>query len=197
MSEHKTTDALHALRAEVWDTLDWIEAEYQEARTIRAELIRLADENKRMRGIIETLDVEGHRCAEKAEAELAEMKQSFGLRWRADMRAIDHWRREHPGDTLTWPDHADLCTWLMAELAALRAKTQWQPIETAPRDGKAFFWIVPKTAEETFQDTSGNLILSKAPPHWELCYFRGWNSLSKATHWMPLPEPPAKDNDNA
>jgi len=86
---------------------------------------------------------------------------------------------------------------LRAEVERLRASQQWQPIETAPRDGKAFFWIVPKTAEETFQDTSGNLILSKAPPHWELCYFRGWNSLSKATHWMPLPEPPAKDNDNA
>ena len=41
---------------------------------IEVELLRLADENKRMRGIIETLDVEGHRRAEKAEAELAAVR---------------------------------------------------------------------------------------------------------------------------
>ena len=43
-------------------------------RTLCAELLRLVDENKRMRGIIETLDIEGHRRAEKAEAELAALK---------------------------------------------------------------------------------------------------------------------------
>ena len=60
--------------------------------------------------------------ADRNAAELAEMKQSFDLRRKANMRAIDMWRAAHPGDDLTWPDHADLCTWLMDELAALKAR---------------------------------------------------------------------------
>ncbi len=57
----------------------------------------------------------------KLKRELVEMKQSFVLRWEADMRAIKQWRTAHPGSELVMPDHADLCMWLMDELAALKA----------------------------------------------------------------------------
>lgn len=56
--------------------------------TIRTELLRLADENKRMRGIIETLDIEGHRRARKAEAELAAMKARIAGSCRADGQRV-------------------------------------------------------------------------------------------------------------
>ena len=39
---------------------------------------------------------------------------SFDLRWKADMRAIKQWH-ESGGDKLVWPDHADLCVWLLSE----------------------------------------------------------------------------------
>lgn len=53
-------------------------------------------------------------------AELAEMQQSFDLRWNADMRAIKRWQEAHPGNELMWPDHADLCIWLMEQTDQLR-----------------------------------------------------------------------------
>lgn len=47
--------------------------------------------------------------------ELAERDASFNLRWKADMRAIKRWQ-EATGRTLVWPDHADLCVWLLEQL---------------------------------------------------------------------------------
>lgn len=66
----------------------------------------------------------------------------------------------------------------------------WQPIETAPRDEEVFFWVVPKTPEEAFIDTSGKSIFGTHGPHWHRGRLKTWSSLSKATHWMPLPAPP-------
>lgn len=81
---------------------------------------------------------------------------------------------------------------LLALVTAPVAEPAWQPIETAPKDIDVFFWVIPKTAEESYVDTSGNPIIS---PH-DNCYrvtgkFGCWSSLYKATHWMPHPAPPA------
>lgn len=46
----------------------------------------------------------------------AEHDACFDLRWRADMRAIKLWQEAHPGRELVWPDHADLCIWLLEQL---------------------------------------------------------------------------------
>ncbi len=63
----------------------------------------------------------------KLKADLTECDQSFDLRWEADMRARDMWHAAG-GDEMTWPDHADLCVWLLERLAEAR--------ETVERQGK-------------------------------------------------------------
>jgi hypothetical protein len=50
--------------------------------------------------------------------ELYDMKHSFRLRWNADIRAIKRWQ-EATGRTMEWPDHADLCVWLMERITEL------------------------------------------------------------------------------
>lgn len=57
-----------------------------------------------------------------AKMKLAELDKTFRLRWAADMRAIARWQAEH-GNTLIWPDHADLCVWLMEQLEAKNDKS--------------------------------------------------------------------------
>jgi hypothetical protein len=74
-----------------------------------------------------------------------------------------------------------------------RAPHGWQPIETCPRDQEVFFWLVPKTAEESYADTSGWPIVSHHAPYWRRGRWQSWGALSKPTHWMPLPDPPAGD----
>jgi hypothetical protein len=66
--------------------------------------------------------------AQWAVEQIEEHDQSFDLRWKADMRAIKRWQEAHPGNDLTWPDHADLCVWLLEQFDARAA----QP----PRDGQ-------------------------------------------------------------
>ena len=46
------------------------------------------------------------------------LQTSADLRWKADMRAIKKWQKA-TGKTLVWPDHADLCIWLMEQLDTL------------------------------------------------------------------------------
>ena len=45
----------------------------------------------------------------------AELEAGFDLRWNADMRAIKRWQAA-TGRILVWPDHADLCVWLLEQL---------------------------------------------------------------------------------
>jgi hypothetical protein len=58
--------------------------------------------------------------------------------------------------------------------------TEWQPIETAPKDGTPFLCIHPPMQAEV--------------AHWEDGLVRLNFDMSvteiSATHWMPLPEPP-------
>jgi hypothetical protein len=48
-------------------------------------------------------------------AELKDKDAAFDLRWQADMRAIKKWQKA-TGKKLVWPDHADLCVWLLEQL---------------------------------------------------------------------------------
>jgi quinol monooxygenase YgiN len=81
-----------------------------------------------MTALIAELDLMHSRLAaaerdrDDARREAEERKASFNLRWKADMRAIKRWQEAHPGNELTWPDHADLCVWLMEENDRLRGQ---------------------------------------------------------------------------
>ncbi len=59
---------------------------------------------------------------------------------------------------------------------------EWQPIETAPRDGKLYLCF---EHVEGRPDMSG--VHTFVPSEW----VKGHPP--HATHWMPLPKPPAKD----
>ena len=79
---------------------------------------------------------------------------------------------------------------LRAELAALKVENEWQPIETAP-EGERFL-----TATKLSDGSYGQVGIS----HKFYCYAvnaRGWAIAGNdphATHWMPLPKPPAMAN---
>ncbi len=49
------------------------------------------------------------------QAHILDMEQSVDLRHNADMRAIKRWQ-ETTGRHLVWPDHADMCVWLLERL---------------------------------------------------------------------------------
>ncbi len=66
----------------------------------------------------------------------------------------------------------------------------WQPINTAPRDREVFFWIVPKSEDETYTDTSGRPIVANVQPKLHFSTFGRWGSLFKATHWHDVPRDP-------
>ena len=97
------------------------------------------------------------------------------------------------GQTFYEPD--DAYVWLAAAdegdlarlLSAARTQSQgegWEPIETAPRDGaKVLVWGA----------TIGDQIASAkdAPRHEPHEWPCGWDFPTGATHWMPLPAPPA------
>lgn len=63
----------------------------------------------------------GERVMETIKAaidDVTDLNAGFMLRWDADMRAIKRWH-EGGGDELTWPDHADLCIWLMERVDSM------------------------------------------------------------------------------
>jgi len=74
--------------------------------------------------------------------------------------------------------------------------TEWQPIETAPKDGTYIIaWCVHPHAKHSAQPISDGYaqpVIAKWIDHngggWM------WHGLScEFTHWMPLPQPPKGD----
>lgn len=84
------------------------------------------------------------------------------------------------------------------------ANMEWQPIETAPKDGT---WILvycddPDDMYEALDDSFENRPVSAqwttnlngltVEGHWQFAWFDGgYYGDCKPTHWMPLPEPPS------
>ncbi len=66
------------------------------------------------------------------------------------------------------------------EIESLRAQLEWQPIETAPKDGTPLL-IAFRNKEVAIAPWSKSGPM-EVTPQLDL----GWT----ATHWMPLPEPP-------
>lgn len=55
----------------------------------------------------------------KLKADVADLERVFELRLDADRRAIDRWAKDHPDKPNTWPDLADMVTFLMKRLEDL------------------------------------------------------------------------------
>lgn len=72
---------------------------------------------------------------------------------------------------------------LQAERDSLLAATQWRPIDTAPKDGT---WVLCKVEDNDPQYES-ILVLRYVIGSWGRPGIGGY----RATHWMPLPNPPA------
>lgn len=85
----------------------------------------------------------------------------------------------------------------LIEAAAAYCEMQWQPIETAPRDGTVIdIWAIPDP--DIFKDgsTYTKMHLEKYfPRRFADCYFEnymwhGIHDFMTPTHWMPLPQSP-------
>ena len=83
----------------------------------------------------------------------------------------------------------------------------WQPINTAPTDGT---WFLICNARDGFNSyevgryepmlwpkyvEAGDGLYRKEMQH--IHEWRGLNNMHRATHWMPLPEPPPACESNA
>jgi len=74
---------------------------------------------------------------------------------------------------------------------------EWQPIETAPKDG-TWVLVFGSISDEGDERTTAvaqytdDLNGRKTRGHWQFAWYdggyHGW--VGNATHWMPLPEPP-------
>lgn len=64
----------------------------------------------------------------------------------------------------------------------------WQPIKTAPKDGRAVdLWIPKMKGIPAYRSPDCRYVDGK----WKLGDMFDLPWLQKATHWMPPPEPPA------
>lgn len=66
--------------------------------------------------------------------------------------------------------------------------SEWQPIETAPKDGRTLMvWITdPDVSSHCFAPVS----ITSDGKWWDDSTGDQIEPLKNATHWMPLPEPP-------
>lgn len=65
---------------------------------------------------------------------------------------------------------------------------EWQPIETAPKDGGRLFLYL----SDGQMAIAEFIVRRDGSSYWEVCHTANETLClgSEATHWMPLPEPP-------
>ena len=81
---------------------------------------------------------------------------------------------------------------LHAELAALKAENEWQPIGTAPKDGTVFLGYKLGQFRECYKVPRNDCDM------WCFGGTSGADDLFpdiKPTHWMPLPKPPVAEGE--
>jgi hypothetical protein len=76
-------------------------------------------------GIVVAARSIGERIGDEL-TEARRLEESFDLRWKADMRAIKMWQQK-TGRIHTWPDHADLCVFLLDELDRMTGDGSHRP----------------------------------------------------------------------
>ena len=93
--------------------------------------------------------------------------------------------------------------WADKRIRELEAERQWQPIETAPKDGETIILVCSVNHQEAYDSTVATAIWGEryADGDLENCMWINWNEgknsiddyteCDNLTHWMPLPKPPA------
>lgn len=82
----------------------------------------------------------------------------------------------------------------IAELRAKLAEMQWQPIETAPKDGTNIMVTCPRLGVCCPAHWDNDQYAKKPRPYWthwgERIWGITWVRNDQPTHWMPLPAAP-------
>lgn len=66
--------------------------------------------------------------------------------------------------------------------------SEWQPIDTAPRDCRDILVYIPETKRECDRVAVGNMMRGCDLVFLDCCTF--CEPISNATHWMPKPKAP-------
>lgn len=82
-----------------------------------------------------------------------------------------------------------LATEADAEIARLRVELAWQPIETAPKDGTVVLIWCAEGIKTAWWEACYVWV---APGAWVSDHNRSDTEEHEPTHWMRLPEPPAR-----
>ena len=93
----------------------WKIAELQQQLAVAQTELANSESIRRAEKDILIAEIAAHKATKQ---KLVDLEAGFDLRWNADMRAIKMWQKA-TGRTLVWPDHTDLCTWLLEQLAAV------------------------------------------------------------------------------
>jgi hypothetical protein len=117
-----------------------------------------------------------------------------------DLQQVEHEIRTVALVEWGWPEssprQAAMRRWasVLRDVLDAISTCDWQPIATAPKDVKCWFWLRARTVDDPhYVTTSGSPILLECEPHALVCEYGHWSSLLVATHWQPyhIPAPPA------
>jgi hypothetical protein len=67
---------------------------------------------------------------------------------------------------------------------------EWQPIETAPKDGTAVLLWIAGRQRVAIGLWNTQEYLKRPKPHWDWSASSYTNHLYAPSHWLPLPAPP-------
>jgi hypothetical protein len=68
--------------------------------------------------------------------------------------------------------------------------SEWQPIETAPKDGTRFIAGVAGTEDVAICSRHDPGGAARNPRHHYECWLVEFSGRHQPTHWMPMPAPP-------
>lgn len=163
-----------------------VNARIQVEEERHAEALRRAHDAEKVIANFHEIRAEDVRQIRALMAEVEERQQSFDLRWKADMRAIERWH-DASNPPLVWPDHVDLCVWLLGENERISQRVR--ELEAREEEAKVALDI----AWGVIANASGG-DWSKETKEWRECaaFWRDhhWLKCPPSTPKPPEPAPP-------